>query len=77
MTSIQEKAILLIQQLPDDKIQAIIDEIMLTEFIHQERVSNKKKAFLKLEKLDLDLPEDFDADSELAKAMEEKYDITS
>ena len=77
MTYIQEQAIELIQQLPDEKIQAFItlasDEIKLMEFKKQEQVSKKKQAFEKLEALHLDLPDDFDADAELAAAMEDKY----
>lgn len=77
MTLIQEQAIRLIQQLPDEKIQAFItlaaDEVKLTELIEQEHLSRKKKAFAELEKLHLDIPKDFDADAELHAAMEAKY----
>ena len=77
MTYIQEQAIELIQQLPDEKIQAFItlasDEIKLMDFKRQEQVSKKKQAFEKLESLNLNLPDDFDADAELAAAMEAKY----
>lgn len=77
MTFIQQQAIELIQQLPDDKIQAFItlasDEIKLMEFKKQEQVSKRKQAFETLEKLQLDLPADFDADTELNAALEEKY----
>ena len=48
MTIIQEQAIQLIQQLPDDKIQAIItlatDEIKLMRLEKSEKLSKKKKA---------------------------------
>ena len=68
MTYIQEQAIELIQQLPDEKIQAFItlasDEIKLMEFKRQEQISKKKQAFEKLEALHLDglayLPSTFD-----------------
>ena len=77
MTYIQEQAIELIQQLPDEKIQAFItlasDEIKLMDLKRQEQISKKKQAFEKLESLHLDLPDDFDADAELAAAMEAKY----
>ncbi len=77
MTFIQEQAIELIQQLPDDKIQAFItlasDEIKLMEFRKLEQASQKKKAFEKLETINLDLPADFNADAELEAAMEAKY----
>lgn len=77
MTYIQEQAIELIQQLPDEKIQAIItlasDEISLINLKKNNDVLRKKKAFEALEALNLCLPENFDADAELASAMEEKY----
>ena len=77
MTYIQEQAIELIQQLPDEKIRAFItlasDEIKLMDLKRQEQISKKKQAFEKLESLHLDLPDDFDADTELAAAMEAKY----
>ena len=77
MTLIQEQAIQLIQQLPDEKIQAIItlasDEIKLMRLTQQGYVSQKKQAFAALENLQLDLPKDFDADSELRAALEDKY----
>ncbi len=78
MTAIQEQAIQLIQQLPDEKIQAIItlaaDELSLIAFKRQV-VLKKKNAFARLEALDLQLPNDFKADEELKQAMEEKYGI--
>ena len=77
MTIMQEQAIHLIQQLPDDKIQAIItlatDEISLMKFNSIRRTDKKKAALAALEKLNLNLPADFDADNELAAALEEKY----
>ena len=81
MTFIQEQAIGLIQQLPDDKIQAFItlasDEIKLREFKKQEQSSKKKQAFERLESLKLDLPADFDAEAELNAALEAKYGTTA
>lgn len=69
MTLIQEQAIQLIQQLPDEKIRAIItlaaDEIKLMELKQQENSSRKKQAYTDLENLHLDFPKDFDADAEL------------
>lgn len=77
MTIIQEQAIQLIRQLPDEKIQAIItlasDEVKLMELKKHEHISNKKKAFAKLESLDLKFPKDFDVDAELSAALEGKY----
>lgn len=77
MTYIQEQAVELIQQLPDEKIQAIItlasDEINFIKFRKNTDLLRKKNAFETLESLNLQFPEDFDADAELAEAMEEKY----
>lgn len=77
MTQIQEQAIQLIQQLPDEKIQAIItlasDEIKLMELRQQRCLSQKKQAFAVLENLHLNLSENFDVDSELIAALEDKY----
>lgn len=77
MTHIQEQAIQLIRQLPDEKIRAIItlaaDELKLMELKKQEHIANKKKAFAKLESLELNFPKDFDADAELNAALEDKY----
>lgn len=78
MTAIQEQAIQLIQQFPDEKIQAIItlaaDELSLIA-LKRQIVLKKKNAFARLEALDLQLPSDFKADEELKQAMEEKYGI--
>ena len=78
MTAIQQQAIQLIQQLPDDKIKAIItlaaDEINLIKLQKQDRLARKKNALAELEKLDLALPADLDAETERRNALEEKYD---
>ncbi|MDO5149308.1 MAG: hypothetical protein Q4D76_07930 [Oscillospiraceae bacterium] len=80
MTAIQEQAIQLIQQLPDEKIQAIItlasDEINLINLQNTENSIRKKKALQTLENLNLIFPEEFDAEKELREAMEDKYGIT-
>ncbi|SDA19970.1 hypothetical protein SAMN02910447_01658 [Ruminococcus sp. YE71] len=71
----------LIQQLPDEKIQAIItlatDELRLMQLDRIEKTARKKAAFAELEQLaeqlSSNIPEDFDADRELSEALEEKY----
>ena len=77
MSMIQEQAMQLLQQLPDEKIQAIItlatDEIKLMRLSDADRLERKKAALASLESLKLDLPEGFDADKEYAEAMEGKY----
>ncbi len=85
MTAIQEQAIQLIQQLPDEKIQAINEKIQAIITLAADELSlialkrqivlKKKNAFARLEALDLQLPSDFKADEELKQAMEEKYGI--
>ena len=77
MTHIQERAIQLIQRLPDAKIQAFItlvsDECDLGPNPLPDNASDKRRAFLALENLKLDIPADFDVEKELAVALEEKY----
>ena len=77
MTNIQEQAVNLIQQLPDSRLQAIIrlaeSEIKQLHSDNDEIYEKKKRAFLVLNSIGLDLPEDFDPDKEFAEAMEEKY----
>ena len=77
MTAIQQQAIQLIYQLPDDKIKAIItlavDELRLMEFQKQEQITKKQNAFARLEQLSFELPDNFDADAELASTLAEKY----
>ena len=71
----------LIQQLPDEKIQAIItlatDELRLMQLDRIEKTARKKAAIAELERLveqlSSNIPEDFDADRELSEALEEKY----
>lgn len=79
MTAMQQQAIQLIKRLPDAKIQAIItlatDELSLMSFQQPSDHTKKKTAFAHLEELDLNIPSDFDADEELAKAIGDKYDI--
>ena len=76
MTVIQEQAIQLIQQLPDDKIQAIItlatDEIHLLQLKKHEKTLKKQNAIHTLDNLISDIPEIYPYD-ELDKALEEKY----
>lgn len=79
MTAIQEQAIQLIQQLPDEKIQAIItlasDEINLINLQNTETSIRKKKALQRLDDLNLIFPDGFNEDEELEQAMEDKYGI--
>ncbi len=77
MTHIQERAIQLIQRLPDAKVQAFItlvsDGFDLGASPLPEKTSDKKRALMALKGLKLDIPPDFDAEKELAAALEEKY----
>lgn len=78
MTVIQEQAIKLIEQLPDEKIMAIItlasDELTLARLKNNDRVSAKKEALNRLRQSDYVFPSDFDPETERAEAMREKYD---
>ena len=80
MTAIQQQAVQLIYQLPDEKIKAIItlavDELRLMDFQEQEQITKKQSAFARLEQLHFDLPDGFDTGAELASALEEKYGTT-
>ena len=80
MTAIQQQAVQLIYQLPDEKIKAIItlavDELRLMDFQEQEQITKKQSAFARLEQLHFDLPDGFDTNAELMSALEEKYGTT-
>lgn len=77
MTAIQQQAIQLIKRLPDAKIQAIItliaDDADMMDLQRNAENNNKTSAFARLEELDLNLPDDFNADKEYENAIGEKY----
>lgn len=79
MSTIKQKAIQMIENLPDDKVQALInlaaDELILMRFQHNSEIRDKRQAFARLEKLNLNIPEGFDVKLELSQALGEKYDI--
>ena len=79
MTTIQERAIQMIMNMPDDKVKALIAlaEYEFTSFSYKQKseIRDKRKAFASLEIINLNIPADFDADSELSQALVEKYGI--
>ena|GEM_PF-2472668 len=79
MTTIQERAIQMIKNMPDDKIKALIalaeDEFTSLSYKQKSGIRDKREAFARLEKINLNIPADFDADSELSKGIAKKTAI--
>lgn len=76
MTQIKERAVELIQRMPDDNMLYVINILQNLEKMAADKNTDKKQAMTALEnilKLKGRLPEDFDADLELKTAREEKY----
>ena len=76
MTQIKEKAVEMIQRIPEENMSYVINILQNLE----EMTTNKDKdreqamaAFQDILKYRGRLPKDFDADEELAEAREEKY----
>ena len=73
MSAIQEKAIEIIKQLPDYKVEALLvlasDELELKKL----RQQKKQEALHNILTRKAELPEDFEPDKELMEALEEKY----
>ncbi len=76
MTRIKEKAVEMIQRMPDDNMFYVINILQNLEEMTANKDTDREqamKAFQDLLKFSGRLPEDFDADKELAAAREEKY----
>lgn len=76
MTRIKEKAVEMIQRMPDDNMFYVINILQNLEEMTANKDTDREqamKAFQDLLKFSGRLPEDFDADKELAVAREEKY----
>lgn len=76
MTRIKEKAVEMIQRMPDDNMFYVINILQNLEEMTANKDTDREqamKAFQDLLKFSGRLPEDFDADKELAAAKEEKY----
>lgn len=76
MTQIKERAVEMIQRMPDEHMFYVINILQNLEDMAADKDADREqamKAFHEILKYRGRLPEDFDADRELAKAREEKY----
>ena len=76
MTQMKERAVELIERIPDEKMFYVINILQNLEEMSSNRPADKKQAMAALQnvlKFSRKLPEDFDADKELQEAREEKY----
>lgn len=76
MTRIKERAVELIQRMPDDNMLYVINILKNLEEMAANKDSDREQAMAALQnilKYKGKLPEDFDADRELAEARKERY----
>ena len=76
MTQMKERAVELIERIPDEKMFYVINILQNLEEMSSNRPADKKQAMEALQnvlKFSGRLPEYFDADKELQEAREEKY----
>ncbi len=76
MTQMKEKAVELIERIPDEKMFYVINFLQNLEETSSNRPADKKQEMEVLQnvlKFSGRIPEDFDADKELRKAIDEKY----
>lgn len=76
MTRIKEKAVEMIQRIPEENMSYVINILQNLEEMIADKNADKKQAmsaFENIMKYRGRLPADFDADKELAEAREEKY----
>ena len=76
MTQMKERAVELIERIPDEKMFYVINILQNLEEMSSNRPADKKQAMEALQnvlKFSGRLPGDFDADKELQEAREEKY----
>ena len=76
MTHMKERAVELIERIPDDSMFYVINILQNLEEMSSDKTAEKKQAMEALEgvlKFSGRLSEDFDADKELELAREEKY----
>ena len=76
MTHMKERAVELIERIPDDNMFYVINILQNLEEMSSDKTVEKKQAMEALEgvlKFSGRLSEDFDADKELELAREEKY----
>ncbi len=76
MTQLKKRAIEIIERIPDEKMIYVINFLQNLEETSSNRPADKKQAMEALQnvlKFSGRIPEDFDADKELRKAIDEKY----
>lgn len=76
MTQIKEKAVEMIQRIPDENMFYVINILQNLEAMSADKNKEKEhamNAFMNIQKFRKRLPEGFDADRELEEALEDKY----
>ena len=75
MSTLEAEVLDLIQKLPEEKLSQVVTYIKSLEFSLNRRndIKERKKAFERLDHLDISVPADFDYKRELEEARNEKY----
>ncbi len=76
MTQIKEKAIRMIQRMPEDNMLYVINILQNLEAMSADKEKDRQKAQIALAEIlgmEKRLPEDFDPEKELREAREERY----
>lgn len=75
MTTLEAEVLGLIQKLPEENLSQVITYIKNLEFSLNRRndIKERKKAFERLDHLDISVPTDFDYKKELEEMRNEKY----
>ncbi len=76
MTLLKEKAVEMIERIPDDNMYYVINILQNLEAMSAGKLADRERAAAGLQnilKMEKRLPEDFDPDRELQEAREEKY----
>lgn len=80
MTLIKERAMEMIQRMPEDNMAYVVNILQSLEAMSADKENDKKKAQMALMdilSMEKRLPEDFDPQKELREARAEKYDNLS
>lgn len=80
MTLIKERAMEMIQRMPEDNMAYVVNILQSLEAMSADKENDKKKAQMALMdilSMEKRLPEDFDPQKELREARAEKYDYLS
>lgn len=74
MSELKQAAVQMIDKLPEEKVQYVIQYIQQLELpVSKKKVTSKMQAFLDLESMITASDEEIDYQRELAQAREEKY----